>query len=230
MSYKFKEFMVLIDTEVLQRDRANIQAITDKNRKADRITVIHWINQGLSYLHTLNPDFWYRVEDYTVPIDTDRLELPFYWRNLDEVIMDRRVYNVGSISDNRHELYAVNSNTIAFHNKTFESGSQIQLVGTFKPKRLTAPLLADYASYTAFQTALDSVDEEYIDIDDSFIELLKLKVLMSYSGMMSKDSPNWLYEYRRQKLAFEEADPPSSRKGGMENTINYGRMSIRRPM
>jgi len=230
MTIDFKHFLNIVDMEIQQTDKANILSVKDKGRKAVQSQIIKWTNGALNFLTSVNPEMWFREEVYTVPVSTEELELPFYWKSLKGIVISNVLHRIGSASDSTSPIYATSFNTIKKRAGSFTEGEEITIIGNFNPQMLTDPLREDYYDSSGefqeddYYTALELVKSEYIDIPAQFIDLLKLKVCLSYSARQEKNSPQWWADYNMQLDIFKYAQSPTSQTGGWSNEIAFGRL------
>ncbi len=220
----FKRFLNSVDMEIEQIDKANIVRVDDKGRKAVMSQIIKWTNGTLNFLSSVNPDLWSRQEEFTVTTGSSTLTLPFQWKTLESIVYGNKIYHVTAMDDSTNPFYAKSANEIGMRSGEFTPGMVLTFIGVFNPTNLTDPLREDYAVEADYYTALDTVKLETVDINDSFIDLVKLKVLLSYAAKSKMQTPQWYSDYIMQLKVFERSSPPVEKVGGYDNEIPFGRL------
>jgi hypothetical protein len=206
---KFSEFMDMIDRELKQKRQDNVVTSRDAARLAKQVEVAHWANQALGFLSGVNDSFWRHNQEYTPDFTSNKITLPFFWKRLDTIVINDTPYKVGLLTDLRYSIYSDMNNVLVRRGGTFDEGVPITFIGIFRPNRLPT-------------NGTDEDLEAYIDIDPDWINLLKLSVLIKYSGKMQIPNPLWYGQYKDELEEFRKSGPAISVTHTWRNKIFWG--------
>jgi len=207
--FKFREFLDIIDRELKQKRFDNLTTVKDAQRLAKQAEVAQWVNQSLNYLSAINESFWRNNQEFIPATSSSEIELPFYWKRLDTIIISDAPHKVGIYSDLRYSYYHKHGHVLCSRGNEFVAGVPIVFSGIFRPIPLPT-------------NGVDDDLEAVVDIDPDWINLLKLHVLIKYGGRENMQTAMWYGQYRDELEAFRRASPPVSGSYTWRNKVLWG--------
>jgi len=207
--YTFKQFMEIIDDELKQNRNSSIVTIADNGRLASQATIARWVNASLGELSAMNPAMWYREYQYVVPTASNRIKIPFYWKELHSIFVNEYPKLIGLRTDTNAEIYSENGCEIIYKSGQFITSDTVILTGIFRPRQLPTEGIATDLS-------------EAVDIDPDYINTLKLEVLIKYSAQNNIPNPLWYGQLRDSRVIFKDAVPVVKRNSTFTNPVVWG--------
>jgi len=185
---KFSEFLEGINDELRQSTNSHLTSVADNYKAAKDRELIKWTNQSLNKLNELNPIYWAKVVSYVIPFDSDTIELPFYFNEVNRIRRSDETewQHIGNMLSTSHAYIWMGNNKIKKVSGNFSSGETVEINGYFLPDKI--------------------VDEDSeIDIPNKFHRVLELCVMMKYFAKTNKRVDNLWSEYKTEMAAFKQS-------------------------
>ncbi len=198
----FKEFMVMVDSEMKQGETYSRANVPDSYRIARATEVKSWINQAIGPLMTLNPVFWERTIEYTPLESSDYIEIPYHIRLLRKIYSGGGWHNIGIATDPQAMFQWMGGRKIKAKDG-FSAGELIYLDGT-----LRRDIVID--------------DESEIDFPEEHIRLLLLKTLLMASSRDNHQKSLWYSDSKDLEFKFKNDIALVQALSKTEPTVGFG--------
>jgi len=219
MNYTFRRFINIIDHQLKQNSRAGVYSVPDKGRLARQNQIAMWVNFQLNHLNSINPLFWQKIVEYTVPNDTDIIELPLFYKRINGIFINKTFYQVGKYGDHHRRYVAMDDYRIkAYDGSEFLAGDVLNIDGVFKPEQLIENASTDVER----EAALDA----NIDMPENYINLLTYGVCLDYAAREKENFPQMFYSYRELLGRFEGDVPTTNAQGRFSTKHPFGKGRI----
>ena len=216
MQIEFRKLINIIDHQLKQTNTASVYSVVDNGRIATQNQIAMWTNMRLNSFATINSLFWEKVSEYTVPNDTDILELPIFFKYVRGLYINNCFYKIGKFGDFRARYVTLDDHRIKCNYITgFKQNDVIYIDGVFKPEMIKE----DCTTEAEREDALNSV----VDMPDSYINLLVYGICLDFAAREKENFPQMFHEYNQILKRFQNDSPPAQRIGRFTTAMPFGK-------
>ena len=201
--YTYEQFKTFIDNELKQNTNASRAAVADSYRIAKDAEIKAWIDQSIGLLMGINHSFWSRVIDFTVPVESTKIEIPYHVKTAKKIKYNDCWYSVMSPMIDSAKFWWNGGNIIEANNFTLSEGTVLKISGVMRSSQV-----------------ID--DNSVIDFPPECIRALVLLVLLNAAGRDERKKSVWFSQFQMAVEIFRKYQDRVASVSETTPTVGFG--------